>query len=96
MTKGEFVGENFGISGRLAYVYVSNERKSLYVLHVFEILLWEQDGFVFLVFAKIFYIVSSASQVERQRATCIVFSFRHMYVTFLYSGGMRRVFYFPC
>ena len=81
--------------GSLAYMLVSNVRKSLSLLPVFEILLWEQDGFVVLAFAKVFYIVSSASQIERQRATCIVFSFRYMYVTFLYSGGMRRVFYFP-
>ena len=77
-------------------MWVSNERKSLYVLPVFEIFLWEQDGFVFLAFAKVLYIISSASQVERQPATCIVFSFRYIYVAFLYSVGMRRVFYFPC
>ena len=52
------------------------------MLPAFEILLWEQDGFVFLAFAKVLYIVSSASQVERQRATCIVFSFRYIYVAF--------------
>ena len=58
------------------------------MLPVFDILLWEQDGFVFLAFTKIIYM-SSASQVERQRATFIVFSFRYIYVAFLYSGGMR-------
>ena len=62
--KGEFVGQNFGLSWQVSIqVYVSNERKSLYVLHVFEITIWEQDGFVFLAFAKILYIISSASQV---------------------------------
>ena len=73
--------------GSLAYMQVSNVRTSLSVLPVFEILLWEQDGVVFLKFAKILYIVSSASQVQWQRATCIVFSFRYIYVTFLH---------FPC
>ena len=77
--------------GSLAYMWVSDARKSLSVLPVFEILSWEQDGFVFLAFAKLLYIVSSASQVERQRATCIVFSFRYRYIyeAFLYSGSMR-------
>ena len=50
-------------------------------------LIWEQDGFAFLAFAKILYIVSSALQVERQRATCIVFSFCFIHA-FLYSGDM--------
>ena len=68
--------------GSLAYMLVSNVRKSLSVLPAFEILLWEQDIFVFLAFAKVLYIESSASQVERQRATCIVFSFRYIYVAF--------------
>ena len=50
--------------GSLAYTLVSNIRKSLSVLPAFEILLWEQDVFVFLAFAKVLYIESSASHVE--------------------------------
>ena len=68
--------------GSLAYMLVSNVRKSLSVLPAFEILIWEQDVFVFLAFAKVLYIESSASQVERQRATCIGFSFHYIYVAF--------------
>lgn len=59
------------------------------MLPVFEILLWEQDGFVFPAFAKILYFVRSASQAERQQATCIVFSFRYIYVAVCESN-------FPC
>ena len=59
------------------------------MLPVFEILLWEQDGLVFLAFAKILYIVRSASQVERQRATCIVLSFRYIYVAVCESNFPR-------
>ena len=66
------------------------------VLPVFEILLLEQDVFVFLAFAKILYILSSASKVERKQATCFVFSFRYIHVAFLYSEDIRQVFYFPC
>ena len=54
--------------GSLAYMLVSNVRKLLSVLPAFEILLWEQDVFVFIAFAKVLYIESSASQVEQQRA----------------------------
>ena len=62
--KGEFVGQNFRLSWQVSIeVYVSNERKSPYVLNVFEIIIWEQDGFVFLAFTKSLYIISSASQV---------------------------------
>ena len=50
--------------GSLAYTLVSNIRKSLSVLPAFEILLWEQDVFVFLAFAKVLYIESSTSHVE--------------------------------
>ena len=66
------------------------------MLPVFEILLWEQDVFVFLAFAKILYIISSASKDEQKQATCFVFSFLYIHVAFLYSEGMRQVFYFPC